>query len=259
MTRVDTESRSSEARDARSLEVVGAGPAGLSAAISARLVGVETTVYEKNSDVGERFHGDFQGLENWTNERDVREELAAMGIAATFEHHPVSEFVCFDPDGRDYRLRSADPVFYLIRRGSERGTLDQNLKEQALGAGAEIHFGQRRQHLPSGGVVAEGPHTADAIAAGYVFETDMPNGCYAAVAQRLAPQGYAYLLVQNGRGTVATCLYTDFHNERDYLARTIEFFRQHVGLRWQAARGFGGSAHFARSNTARRGGVALCW
>ena len=55
-----------------SVEMVGAGPAGLSAALAARASGADVVVYEKRSDVGQRFHGDFQGLENWTHEGDVR-------------------------------------------------------------------------------------------------------------------------------------------------------------------------------------------
>lgn len=35
--------------------------------------------------------------------------------------------------------------------------------------------------------MAEGPHRADVIAAGYVFETDMANGCHAVVSEQLAP------------------------------------------------------------------------
>lgn len=50
---------------ARALEVVGAGPAGLAAAMTARAAAASVTVYEKHSHTGARFHGDFRGLENW--------------------------------------------------------------------------------------------------------------------------------------------------------------------------------------------------
>lgn len=74
---------------ARALDVVGAGPAGLSAALAARQRGVEVTVYEKRPDVGLRFHGDFQGLENWTSRTDVLAELEASGIETNFAHTPI--------------------------------------------------------------------------------------------------------------------------------------------------------------------------
>ena len=228
------------------IDIVGAGPSGLAAALAARARGAGVTVYEKRPDVGARFGGDFQGLENWTGDRDVLAELEQLGIAATFDATPVDEIVCFGPDLRARTLRAAAPIFYLVRRGREPGTLDQALKTQALAAGVDIRFGERLQHLARGGVVAEGPHRADVIATGFVFDTDMADGCYAAVSDRLAPKGYSYLLIDKGRGTVATCLFDRFHEERRYLEGTVDFFERAVGLRWQSAKRFGGSGNFQR-------------
>ena len=239
--------------NAPTLEVVGAGPSGLSAALAARAAGARATVYEKRPDVGMRFHGDFQGLENWTSDTDVLDELAGVGIDANFDCRPVYEFVCFDPGGRAHGVRSGRPIFYLVRRGSDAGTLDQGLKAQALQAGVEIHFSERRRRLEAGGIVAEGPHRADAIAAGYQFETDMADGCYGAMSEALAPGVYSYLLVDRGRGTIATCMFADFHNERQYVERTVAFFRRTVGLQWRDPRRFGGSGNFHRVATASVG------
>jgi flavin-dependent dehydrogenase len=234
----------------RRVEIVGAGPAGLSAALAARANSAEVIVHEKRAEVGARFHGDFQGLENWTSETDVLSELERCGIQTNFAFTPVHEFVCFDPDGAAHTVCAADPIFYLVRRGSEAGTLDMSLKRQALDAGIEIRFGSRQRHVRGGGVVAEGPHRADAIAAGYVFETDMADGCYAAVGTRLARDGYSYLLVDRGRGTVASCLFSGFHDERRYVENTIDFFKRTVGLRWKTAKRFGGTGNFDRVENA---------
>ena len=212
-------------------------------------------MHEKRDDVGGRFHGDFQGLENWTTETDVLDELEGIGIEPEFDCHPVSEFICFDPKGRELVLQSSMPLFYLVRRGPIHGSLDQGLKRAAIGAGAQIHFESRRHHLRDAGIVAEGPHSADVIASGYVFQTDMADGCFAVLGERLAPQGYAYLLVHGGRGTVATCMYGGFHNERKYVERTVAFFRDRAGLRWTSARRFGGSGHFSLPETAQRGAL----
>lgn len=235
------------------IEIVGAGPSGLSAALAARAHGAEVIVYEKRPDVGARFHGDFQGLENWTSTTDVLAELEHWGIQTNFAHTPIYEIVCLPIDGAAHTLRSSEPIFYLLRRGREPGTLDQALKAQALAAGVTIRFDERRRHLPDGGVVAEGPHRADVIAAGYVFETDMANGCYVTVSDRLAPAGYSYLLIDQGRGTVATCMFNGFHDERQYLDATVEFFQRAVGLRWDSARRFGGSGNFQRVASTRSG------
>lgn len=236
------------------VEIVGAGPAGLSAALAASAGGARVTVYEKRADVGMRFHGDFQGLENWTSDYDVLAQLDGLGIRPDFDYRPVYEFVCFDPGGRAHPVRSAQPIFYLLRRGRDAGTLDQALKAQALAAGVDIRFGERRRHLERGGIVAEGPHRADAIAAGYQFETDMADGCYGAISEALAPGGYSYLLVDRGRGTVATCMFADFHNERHFVEATVDFFRREAGLRWRNPTRFGGSGNFHRVDAASVGG-----
>ncbi|MBL39481.1 MAG: hypothetical protein CMP07_13845 [Xanthomonadales bacterium] len=225
-------------------EIVGAGPAGLSAALAARARGAEVMVHEQRANAGMRFHGDFQGLENWTSDTDVLAELESLGIQTSFDYTAVREIVCFAPDGSDHRLRAKRPLFYLLRRGREPGSLDQALKNQALHAGVTIQFNNRRRHLPNGGAVAEGPHRADVIAVGYVFDTDMADGCYAAVGERLAGAGYSYLLVDKGRGTLAACLFDRFHDERQFLDETVAFFRQAAGLRWNNAKRFGGTGNY---------------
>ena len=37
---------------------------------------------------------------------------------------------------------------------------------------------------------------------GYVFDTDMSDGVFGVLSDRLAPKGYAYLLIHRGRGTI---------------------------------------------------------
>lgn len=171
-------------------------------------------------------------------------ELGRLGMPLDFEPTPVREIVCFDSRGAPYRLSSAGrPVFYLIKRGTAEDSLDTALVRQALAAGAAFRWSTRVEHLDETGIVAGGPHAADIIAVGNIFATDMADGCYAAVSESLAPDGYAYLLVQGGVGTVAACLSADFHNEKQYLERTIEFFARHAGLRWSQARPFGGSGN----------------
>ncbi|MFQ5703455.1 MAG: NAD(P)/FAD-dependent oxidoreductase [Gemmatimonadales bacterium] len=240
---------------ATTIEIVGAGPAGLAAAITVAKHGGRAIVYERHRDVGQRFHGDFQGLENWTTAGDVLDEFAAMGIEPTFEHTPFRECVFYDPAGREYYYRAARPIWYLTRRGTEVGTLDQSLKAQALDAGVDIRLGAKKDHLPHGGIVAHGPRRVDAIAVGYLFETDLADGAFCAVSDRLAPKGYSYLLVAGGRGTIASCMFADFHNDKQYLERTVEFFRRKVDFQMRNARAFGGYGNVHADRRARKGRI----
>ena len=235
--------------------ISGAGPSGLTAAITVAKGGGRPIVHEHNEDVGMRFHGDFQGLENWTIDRDVLDELHSIGIETSFEHIPFREMVIYGPEGREHICRSSEPLFYLVRRSPHPGTLDASLRDQAIASGVEIHFRDPLQHLPEGGIVAQGPRGSDAIAVGYVFETDMTNGAFGAASDQLAPKGYAYLLVNNGRATVASTIFQDYHNEKIYLERTVEFFRQKVGLRMKNERHFGGVGNFLVPPTARKGNI----
>jgi flavin-dependent dehydrogenase len=237
------------------VEILGAGPAGLSAALTAARAGREVSVFERRQDCGGRFHGDLQGLENWTTAGDVLEELASMGIEPTFEHFAIRDGVFFGPDGREQRLKSRRPAFYLVRRGVGAGTLDQALKSQALKAGVTIRFGEAADVRPAGGIHTPGPGRCDALDVGYVFETDMADGVFAVLSDRLAPKGYAYLLVCRGWGTVASCLFDDYANAREYRERARAFFEKHAGLRMRAERTFGGTGNVRTAPIARRGAV----
>lgn len=235
------------------VEISGAGPAGLAAALTVAKAGGHAVVHEHNGDVGGRFHGDYQGLENWTLKQDVIEELAELGIEATFEHTPFREFLVFDPHGREFTFRSPQPLFYLVRRGPQSGTLDACLRDQAIAAGVQIHFRESSRHLPNGGIVAEGPRGSDAIAVGHVFDTDMADGAFGVLSDELAPKGYSYMLIHKGRGTIASCFFEDYHNEKKYLERTVDYFTQKTAVRVRNARQFGGTGNFLAPRTARKG------
>jgi flavin-dependent dehydrogenase len=237
------------------IEVVGAGPAGLSAAITAAKAGARVVVYERAQQVGSRFHGDFQGLENWSTEEDVIAELARAGVAPTFPHAPFRRQVCIGPDEREHALcaKTPAPFYYLVRRGPGEGTFDRALRAQAEEAGVEIRFGRAVDALPGGGIVSTGPRRGDAVAVGLVFETDMADGSWAALGLDVAPGGYAYLLVQGGFGTLSVCLFSRFREARGFLERAKDLFTRKAGLAMKNPRPFGGTGNLALPRAARRG------
>ena len=241
--------------DTGAISICGAGPAGLTAAITLARAGRRVIVYERNAGVGGRFHDDLQGLENWTTEGDVLEELAGLGIESNFSATPFHEVTLFDPAGHEHIYRSEKPMAYIVHRGTISGALDAGLKEQALAAGVKIRFGETCRQLPVGGIEAGGPHGADAIGVGYLFDTDLADGAYVALSNRLAPGGYAYLLIQGGHGTLMSWMYADFHNEKQYLERCQDFFQTRVKLDMKNPQRTSGAANFIYPRSARKGGL----
>lgn len=236
------------------LTIVGAGPAGLSCAIALARAGRAVVVRERQPGVGHRFHGDFQGIENWSDDVDVLDEMEQAGLRTDFDHQGFASGTAFDSRGRSHVLRGSRALFYLVRRGPQHGTLDHALLGQAVEAGVEIRFQDYVRSLDGAGVLAAGPRVADVIAAGYVFDTDMHDGAWLALDDRLAPQGYAYLLVHRGRGTVASCMFSRFKEQARHVAATVEFFVAHAGLVMRDARSFGGYGNVRLTRAALQGG-----
>lgn len=228
----------------KEFQIVGAGPAGLASAITLARAGRRVVVHEAAAAVGSRFEGDHQGLENWTTEHDVLDDLRGQGIACDFVATPCREGIAFDAWGNRYDIHSPSPLFYLVERGPGPGTLDSALLARARELGVEIRFNGRVKQIEGPGILAAGPRAADAIAAGLHFETSMPDGWWVICDDDLAPQGYAYLLITNGRGTVKSCMFSGFKRESGYVTRTVERFRQLVGLDMKNPQPHGGAGNF---------------
>jgi len=242
-----------EAMQTDLIQIGGAGPAGLAAAITLAKAGRCVLVHETQAEVGYRFGGDFQGLENWSAQQDVLDQLRELGITTEFAMLPCSRGFGFDAWGERYDLVASKTLFYMVERGPGARTLDTALLEQARGLGVEVRFNSRLNHMEGSGILAVGPKAGDAIAVGYHFETAMENGFWVILDDELAPQGYAYLLVMNGRGTVKSCMFSGFKQERLYVERTVAAFQRLVGLEMVNPISHGGAGNFHISARALTG------
>lgn len=230
----------------KSIHVIGAGPASLTAAIHLARNDYPVTVYEMKSDVGKRFNGDFQGLANWTDEEDVRDFLVRIGIRMNFEMVPSSNGDFFNSSGERYNLSTSRPLFYMVERGTGEGSLDQGLKRQALQTGVKFQFNKKIARVPEGSaIVGTGPRKADAVARGIVFETTHEDYYAAFLNNEIAPKGYAYLLVHDGRATFATCIFENFKKAFEWYRASYKEMMNLINIEVENADYFGGYVNFS--------------
>lgn len=232
----------------RHIEVVGAGPAGLTAAIYLARMGCAATIYEEKEYVGQRFYGDFQGLENWTSDENVLETLERIGIDTKkypdLICQPYNKITIYDPNLEERIVQSVKPIFYLIQRGNAIGSFDRLLLKIAQDAGVKIIFKHRKERLEKGGIIATGPSRVNVLARGMIFKTDMEDMVTNIVDDNVAPKGYAYLIIHKGTGTLATVLYRDFKKARECFEKTVEGFNKVISLAIKDKKEFGGFGNF---------------
>jgi flavin-dependent dehydrogenase len=237
----------------REIDVVGAGPAGLVAAINLALAGFAVTLHESAPSVGHRFNGDFQGIENWTTKEDVRNFLKRINVEINFRFEPYRGGIFYSPNLKRREIRTREPLFYLVERGEKQGCMDLGLLQQAQEVGVRLRLNARSWSVDRGGIIAVGPRAADVVAKGIVFDIDAKDEAYAIVDDRIAPKGYAYLLINRKKATLATVIYRDFRNEKTYFQRTLETFQKLVPAAMRNVREFGGYGNFFLRPTAVEG------
>lgn len=238
---------------AGNLRILGAGPAGLTAAITLARAGRGVDVYERRADCGARFGGDLQGIENWSNAVDALDELAAYGLEPDFAVHALGDVT--HTNGRHSVVQSfARPPAYIVKRGTAADTLDQGLKRQALAAGVQIHFGET---LPreTADIVATGPdpRRVFAVAKGIVFATGAADAAVVLTDDRAGVRGYSYLLVRDGYGCLCTVLFDRFRRAGRCLATARRTLHRLVDFDVREPRRVGGLGHFAGRGPLRRG------
>jgi len=235
----------------KEIKIIGAGPSGLTAAINLVKQGYDVKVFEKNENCGMRFHGDFQGLENWSSPLDILSELKTMNIAIDFWHKPVVESEFFDFRRNKRTVKFEKPGLYLIKRGALRGSLDLALKEQALKSGVEILF-KKRVSEKEGDIIAMGPRRVDGIVRGISFETNEEHVPMIILDDTLAPKSFAYLLTSEGRGCLGTGLTNRYNRANEYFSRTLDTFKKILNLEIVGGHMFTGYFNFFVMNNYER-------
>lgn len=116
--------------------VVGAGPAGCFAALTAAKLGCEATVFEEHREVGLPNH--------------CAGHISIRGLARLGLHLPqkvienkIAAAVFYSPSGNGFKVRFSSPVTYVINRS----VFDKHLAQLAEKAGARFQLGARVEKL----------------------------------------------------------------------------------------------------------------
>lgn len=239
----------------KKIKIAGAGPSGLTAAINLNMAGYQVDVFEKRVDAGKRFHGDLQGLENWSEETNVLQELRNMNIDINFDADPFTRQVITN----GYKSRVSNypedkPLCYLVKRGVGPGSLDQGLKAQALQAGVNIRFGETIP-LEEADIIATGTISKEifAVDKGIIFNTDYKDTNIFLVNDAAAYKGYSYLLITKGYGCLCTVLFDKFERLDDCFEVTKKMFAESVPYDVQDPVSVAGVGCFSTKNIYQKG------
>lgn len=213
------------------ISIGGAGPAGMAAGIILAKAGYRVKIFEQRSAVGSRFNDDFQGLENWSRDEDVLDELIKAGIEPTWWSRPFNGGTLFDPKLRPIEIRSERPLFYMLRRGNQHPkSLDLALYKQAKEAGVDFVFNKRIDKKKVD-IIAGGPRgNPQVVAAGITFDTDLEDFACGILHEDLAPSGYVYFLISEGQATLATVLFKNLKDVHQCMQNTIGAIKQLYNL-----------------------------
>lgn len=241
----------------RTIKISGAGIAGLTAAINLAKNGFNVLIYEKGNDVGSRFNEDFQGLENWSTEKDILDILNEINIKTNFYYKAFKEVDLIDDTSEKYKIAMQGEIgVYVVRRGSNNKCIDQCLKNQALDAGVDIQFNQRVTEKEVD-IVATGPRFVSGMAYGIKGDVVSDDKIMIMLNDNFAPKGYVYMVIIDGEITLASFMMKDFGNAKNYFEKTIRKIEQLYMIKVTNAKPFRGIGNFVLSNSYKENGKLL--
>jgi flavin-dependent dehydrogenase len=231
------------------IKILGAGIAGLTASINLARGGFDVTVFEKSPTVGSRFHNDFQGLENWSDETDVLEIFKNLSLETNFWYKGFKKASFYSDLQKEFIAKDKDNLFYLVHRGPV-DSLDEGLKNQALDAGVKIRFNSKMA-LEECDIVATGVSGKKPVGVvkGIVFDTNAEDSIILILNDKCAFKGYSYLLVADGKATLASVVIKDLSKANLCFKNSFEAFSKLKKFKIENRRSFAGYGTFAMNES----------
>ena len=211
-----------------SIHIAGGGPAGLTAAIQLKKAGFDPVIFEKECKVGAGRHGDYEGLDNWIFSRKVPAFFKQTGFNFNdLTTYPISKFFVHTLFGKPITIQNNHPFFYMVKRGSGINDLDYQLYRQCKEIGVRFELGKKGPE--NSHIIATGSRKAAAYIRGINFNTKLKNQVHLLLGSQFAPKGYAYLIIINGKGTLATAFKKRIKCSINFLEDTRDYFNS-IGI-----------------------------
>ncbi len=241
------------------IRILGAGLAGLSAAINLKKAGEDVLVLEKLKSVGKQIHPNYQAL-RIEPPMETDAWLNSLGLAPknyTVQH--LSRMILQTPRRGIRTIRSKQIVPFVLRGGE--GSLECGLYQEALDLGVDFEFLTKQT---AADIIATGHQRIDAAAYGEVFELpDFPQDHYFYMHDdRYSPKGwYAYMVPMGGSQVEIVNCVSQPHVPKlkhyfDRLLKENSFIAKHVDGKKPLGRMAGyGSVEYPK--TAKKGSSLL--
>ena len=210
----------------KSIQIAGGGIAGLTAAIQLKRSKFHPVVFEKESRIGDKRHGDYEGLENWIFTNKMSSFFSQAGFDFNqVSSYPISKFMIHTNSFLPFTIKQNRPFFYMVRRGSSSKDLDTQLFKQCEAVGVQFELGVKAPEDCH--ILATGTRKAAAYIHGINFITDREDQVHLLLGHEFAPKGYAYLIILNGQGTLATAYKKQRGKELNLLNNCLDYFQSY--------------------------------
>lgn len=232
------------------VKILGAGLAGMSAAVNLKLGGKEVEVFERKGDVGDQIKQNYQCLLSTHGDPDTY--FKQFNLKPQCSVFPLSKAILVTRT-RVVNVNINEDVIFYLRGGSD--SLEYGIYRQARDLGVNFHFNQKKDPSEMD-IVATGRKRCDMVAFGCKYEDlDFPRDAYLYMHDdRFSPRGwYLYILPLPGnRFKVVNCTsWPHLKQVKRLYFKAIkekEILREYIGDAEpvETFGGFGG-CHFPRS------------
>jgi flavin-dependent dehydrogenase len=230
-------------QNSKIIKIAGGGIAGLSAAINLKKSGFNPIVFEKNHEVGGNRHGDYEGLENWIFSNPMNIIFNQIGFNfKKITSFPISEFKVHSNFFSPLSIYSKNPFFYMVKRGKNSQDFDSELFKQCKDIGVQFKLGTKAPDDCS--IIATGTKKASAYIRGINFKTNLSNQVHLLLGNQFAPKGYAYLIIIDGKGTLASAFKKQKSKDIDIIKTCRTYFKS-IGIEIPEGEEFGSRGSFS--------------